>query len=99
MCSNHNYELACRQTRRQAKPKLVELSVTLPDKSILSRANINIGIFGGYAITVLREVREHKDIDCIASVSKEQVIGIQGEKEGFCCSSSKPPGPCGLSRD
>src|SRR4029077_5058450 len=50
---------------------------------ILSQANIRFGIFGGYAIGVLGGVRESKDIDCIASISKQQIITLLDGKEGF----------------
>jgi hypothetical protein len=50
---------------------------------ILSRANVRFGIFGGYAIGVLGGVRESKDIDCIASISKQQIIILLDGKEGF----------------
>ncbi|PYH94602.1 hypothetical protein BO71DRAFT_449968 [Aspergillus ellipticus CBS 707.79] len=49
----------------------------------LNQANIHFGIFGGYAIGVLGGARESKDIDCLASISKQQVIDILDGKEGF----------------
>ncbi|KAL5358880.1 hypothetical protein BJX96DRAFT_183405 [Aspergillus floccosus] len=49
----------------------------------LSRANIRFGIFGGYAIGVLGGARESKDIDCIASISKQQVVSILDGHDGF----------------
>jgi hypothetical protein len=50
---------------------------------ILSRHHVHSGIFGGYAIGVLGGARESKDIDCIASISKEEVISLLDGKEGF----------------
>ncbi|KAG6039843.1 hypothetical protein E4U41_002021 [Claviceps citrina] len=50
---------------------------------VLSRRQIKFGIFGGYAVTTLGGFRESKDVDCIASVSKEQVIQLLNEKDGF----------------
>jgi hypothetical protein len=50
---------------------------------ILNQANVRFGIFGGYAIGVLGGVRESKDIDCIASISKQQIITLLDKKEGF----------------
>jgi hypothetical protein len=46
-------------------------------------ANVKHGIFGGYAIGVLGGPRESKDIDCIASISKQDAIDILDGKEGF----------------
>lgn len=50
---------------------------------VLSQNNVRFGIFGGYAIGVYGGVRESKDIDCIASVSKEQIIDLLHGKQGF----------------
>ncbi|KAI1073495.1 ser/Thr protein phosphatase [Whalleya microplaca] len=50
---------------------------------VLSRERINFGIFGGYAIAAIGGVRESKDVDCLASVSKAQVIQLLDGKEGF----------------
>ncbi|WEW54789.1 hypothetical protein PRK78_000214 [Emydomyces testavorans] len=50
---------------------------------VLHSAGIKHGIFGGYAIAVLGGPRESKDVDCIASVSKAQIISILNNKEGF----------------
>lgn len=50
---------------------------------VLSRANIRFGIFGGYAIGVLGGSRESKDIDCIASISKQQIIAVLDGQAGF----------------
>ncbi|PYI22900.1 hypothetical protein BO86DRAFT_212039 [Aspergillus japonicus CBS 114.51] len=50
---------------------------------ILSRTSIHFGIFGGYAIGVLGGLRESKDIDCIASISKQQILAILDGHDGF----------------
>ncbi len=50
---------------------------------VLDRENIHFGIFGGYAISTIRGVRESKDIDCLTSTSKEQIIKLLDGKEGF----------------
>lgn len=50
---------------------------------VLTHSNIHFGIFGGYAIGVLGGNRESKDIDCIASISKEQILTVLDGKDGF----------------
>lgn len=50
---------------------------------ILDRANVRYGIFGGYAIGTMGGPRESKDVDCIASISKSQIIQLVDGKEGF----------------
>lgn len=50
---------------------------------VLSQNNVHFGVFGGYAIGVLGGARESKDIDCIASVSKQQIIDLLDGKDGF----------------
>jgi len=50
---------------------------------VLSKAGVKFGIFGGYSITVLGGQRESKDIDCVASVNKQQIISVMNGKEGF----------------
>lgn len=50
---------------------------------VLSQNNVRFGIFGGYAIGVLGGARESKDIDCIASVSKQQIVALLDGKDGF----------------
>lgn len=50
---------------------------------VLTRHNVHFGIFGGYAIGVLGGARESKDIDCVASVSKQQIIALLDGKDGF----------------
>ncbi|KAL4907890.1 hypothetical protein BDW74DRAFT_175678 [Aspergillus multicolor] len=46
-------------------------------------ADIPFGIFGGHAISVLGGFRESKDIDCLASVTKEQILAVLDGKGGF----------------
>ncbi|CAJ2507505.1 Uu.00g086910.m01.CDS01 [Anthostomella pinea] len=50
---------------------------------VLSQRCVNFGIFGGYAIGAVGGVRESKDIDCLAYVSKEQVVELLNGKHGF----------------
>ncbi|RDW86945.1 uncharacterized protein DSM5745_03587 [Aspergillus mulundensis] len=50
---------------------------------MLTPANVRFGIFGGYAIGVLGGSRESKDIDCLASISKDQVLALLDGKGGF----------------
>lgn len=50
---------------------------------VLSREQVTFGIFGGYAVATLGGPRESKDVDCIASVSKDQIIRLLNNKEGF----------------
>jgi hypothetical protein len=50
---------------------------------VLHEAGIKHGIFGGFAICSLGGPRESKDIDCIASVSKHQIIQQLNGKQGF----------------
>ncbi|KAJ4179365.1 hypothetical protein NW759_017300 [Fusarium solani] len=50
---------------------------------ILSGEGIDFGIFGGYAIGTMGGTRESNDIDCLASVTKEQIISLLDNKEGF----------------
>lgn len=50
---------------------------------VLGRAGVKFGIFGGYSISVLGCQRESKDIDCVASVNKQQIISLMNGKEGF----------------
>jgi hypothetical protein len=50
---------------------------------ILDRHHINFGIFGGYAIAAYGGNRESKDIDCLAGVTKKQIIDVLDGKEGF----------------
>ncbi|GAO17227.1 uncharacterized protein UV8b_05489 [Ustilaginoidea virens] len=51
--------------------------------SVLSREHVAFGIFGGFAVATYGGVRESKDIDCLASVSKEQIIRLLDGKAGF----------------
>ncbi|KAK7408612.1 hypothetical protein QQX98_009214 [Neonectria punicea] len=50
---------------------------------ILSQEHVKFGIFGGYAIRAIGGVRESKDIDCLASVSKDRIIQVLNNKGGF----------------
>ncbi|KAG6011312.1 hypothetical protein E4U43_008399 [Claviceps pusilla] len=50
---------------------------------VLSREQIAFGIFGGYAVATFGGPRESKDVDCIASVSRDQVIQLLNGKDGF----------------
>ncbi|KAH9894527.1 ser/Thr protein phosphatase [Xylariomycetidae sp. FL2044] len=50
---------------------------------VLSERSVNFGIFGGYAIGALGGVRESKDIDCLASITRAQVIDLLDGKHGF----------------
>lgn len=61
--------------------RLNDAAITL--HGILSRQGIDFGIFGGYAIGTMGGARESKDIDCLASVTKEQIISLLDNKEGF----------------
>jgi hypothetical protein len=61
--------------------RLNDASIAL--NKILQRAGVRHGIFGGYAIAVLGGQRESKDIDCVASVTKQQILNIMDGKDGF----------------
>ncbi|KAK2762724.1 hypothetical protein FQN54_000898 [Arachnomyces sp. PD_36] len=50
---------------------------------VLSSNSIKFGIFGGYAVATLGGPRESKDVDCIASVNKEQILNLLNGKSGF----------------
>ena len=45
--------------------------------------NVKYGIFGGYAVSILGGPRESKDVDCIAALSKEQVVSILSRQPQF----------------
>ncbi len=51
----------------------------------LGRAGIKFGIIGGFAIAAMGGARESHDIDCIAAVSKFEVIELLDRKDGFVC--------------
>ncbi|KAL4799216.1 hypothetical protein BDV19DRAFT_385467 [Aspergillus venezuelensis] len=57
---------------------------------ILALANVHFGIFGGYAIGVMGGSCESKDIDCLASITKEQVIALLNGKDGFAVIPQTP---------
>lgn len=50
---------------------------------VLNEAGIKHGIFGGFAITVLGGPRESKDVDCLASANKEQIVALLNSSNGF----------------
>ena len=50
---------------------------------VLAAANIKYGVFGGYAVTIWGGPRESKDVDCLASASKDQIIALLDGKHGF----------------
>ena len=50
---------------------------------LLSSHHVNFGIFGGYAVATLGGPRESKDVDCLASVNKQQIITLMDGKAGF----------------
>ncbi|EGX95925.1 hypothetical protein CCM_00579 [Cordyceps militaris CM01] len=49
----------------------------------LSEHGVQFGIFGGYAVITLASIRITKDIDCLASVTKDQAIRLLDGKHGF----------------
>lgn len=49
----------------------------------LSAANVQHGIFGGYAVSTLGGPRASKDVDCVASLSKERVVAILNSRPDF----------------
>lgn len=51
--------------------------------AVLAAANFKYGIFGGYAVSILGGPRETKDIDCLASASKEQIVALLHGTDGF----------------
>lgn len=52
-------------------------------QQVLGPASIKFAIFGGYAVTALGGVRESKDIDCVAQVTKEEAVSLLDKKNGF----------------
>lgn len=50
---------------------------------VLASANVKHGIFGGYAVAALGGPRDSKDIDCLASVSKAQIVQLLNGRDGF----------------
>lgn len=61
--------------------RLTDAAIAL--QRVLARSNVRFGIFGGFAIGALGGPRESKDIDCLASGSKEQIINILDGQDGF----------------
>ncbi|KAK8202698.1 hypothetical protein IWZ01DRAFT_109472 [Phyllosticta capitalensis] len=49
----------------------------------LEASGIKFGIFGGYAVSVLGGNRESKDVDCIVSASKQEILRVLDGKNGF----------------
>ncbi|KAI1086122.1 hypothetical protein F5B19DRAFT_498651 [Rostrohypoxylon terebratum] len=50
---------------------------------IFSNENIKYGIFGGHAISAFGGVRVTKDIDVLASVSKDELLKLVTKEHGF----------------
>ncbi|KAI0836261.1 hypothetical protein F5Y06DRAFT_288722 [Hypoxylon sp. FL0890] len=50
---------------------------------VFGRERIKFGIFGGYAIGIMGGPRNTKDIDCLASISKDRVIQLFHQNTGF----------------
>lgn len=50
---------------------------------VLDKSSITFGIFGGYAIAAHGGQRESKDIDCLAAVTKQQILDLLDGKQGF----------------
>ncbi|KKZ61108.1 hypothetical protein EMCG_04306 [[Emmonsia] crescens] len=50
---------------------------------VLSQNNVKFGIFGGYAVATLGGPRESKDVDCIASVTKQEILNLLDGEAGF----------------
>ena len=63
------------------QPRLNDAAIALD--RVMAAASIKYGIFGGYAVSSLGGPRESKDIDCLASASKEQIIALLDGNDGF----------------
>ena len=50
---------------------------------VLIAANIKHGCFGGFAIGAIGGNRESKDIDCIASINKQELVAMLDGANGF----------------
>jgi hypothetical protein len=50
---------------------------------VLAQNNVKFGIFGGYAVAILGGPRESKDVDCLVSVTKPQILGLLDGQAGF----------------
>ena len=61
--------------------RLNDAAITLD--RVLAAANVKYGIFMGYAISSLGGPRESKDVDCLASASKQQIVALLDGKNGF----------------
>ena len=62
-------------------PRLNDAAIAL--SCILTQAGVKFGIFGGFAILCLGGVRESKDVDCIASITKPQILELLNDRDGF----------------
>lgn len=51
--------------------------------SVLSKADLKFGIFGGYALSILGNPRETAGVDCLVAVDKQQIVDVMDGKEGF----------------
>ena len=67
--------------RKMIQARLNDAAIVL--YQVLDQAGIKHGIFGGYAIGSLGGPRESKDIDCIASVTKDEIIRLLDGRHGF----------------
>ncbi|KAI2463150.1 hypothetical protein F4781DRAFT_426593 [Annulohypoxylon bovei var. microspora] len=63
------------------RDKLNDAAIVL--NRVFRSEGIKYGIFGGYAIGTFGGTRSTKDIDCLASTSKEQVLKLLTLKDGF----------------
>lgn len=61
--------------------RLNDAAIALCD--ILEAADIKHGIFGGFAIGTLGGPRESKDIDCLAAISKPEIVALLDGTDGF----------------
>ena len=49
----------------------------------LSSANVQHGIFGGYAVAALGGPRASKDADCVAASNRARLVAIIGARSDF----------------
>jgi hypothetical protein len=70
-----------RQSSAMHQARLNDAAIAL--SRVLDRAGITFGIFGGYAIAAHGGQRESKDIDCLAAVTKQQILDLLDGKQGF----------------
>ncbi|PGG96304.1 hypothetical protein AJ79_09638 [Helicocarpus griseus UAMH5409] len=57
-----------------------------------SGQQVKFSIFGGYAVSTLGGPRASKDVDCIASVNKQQILNILDGKDSFVAVSQLQQG-------